>query len=86
MRIVPSIDRVVVKFEKKQQTESGILLPESAQKKSIIGIVVASGVENIVSGDRVLVSRYAGSEVEVGDQAYTIFSADDILGTVHDDE
>ena len=92
MRIKPLGDRVVIKpLEVEEKTASGIVLPEKAKEKPQEGEVVAVGsgrildngtrVEMVVAvGDRVLFSKYAGTEVKLDGVEYLIMRQDDILG------
>ena len=93
MNIKPLADRVVVKpVEVEETTSSGIILAASAQEKPSIAEVVAVGpggnvdgkdiVMNVKVGDRVLISKYAGTEVKCGDTEYNIVRQNDILAIV----
>lgn len=91
MNIKPLADRVVIKvLEAEQKTASGIVLPDKAKEKPQEGEVVAAGdgkvFENgtrveldVKVGDRVLFSKYAGTEVKLDGQEYLIMRQDDIL-------
>ncbi|NLZ39345.1 MAG: co-chaperone GroES [Firmicutes bacterium] len=92
MRIKPLGDRVVIKpLEVEEKTASGIVLPEKAKEKPQEGEVVAVGSGRILDngtrvemdvavGDRVLFSKYAGTEVKLDGVEYLIMRQDDILG------
>ncbi len=93
MNIKPLGDRVVIKMiEAEEKTKSGIVLPGSAQEKPEIAEVVAVGpggvVEGneikmeLVKGDKVLISKYAGTQVKVDDIEYTILRQADVLAKV----
>jgi len=93
MTIKPLADRVVVKMlEAEETTKGGIILAGSAKEKPQIAEVVAVGPGGIVDGkdvemyvevgDRVLMSKYAGTEVKVDDVEYTILRQSDILAIV----
>ena len=93
MKIKPLFDRVVLKLEESEsETKSGIFLPTSAKEKSQIGKVVAVGEGGTLDGkeqkmlvkvgDRVLFSKYAGTEIEDGKEKYTVLRQIDILGIV----
>lgn len=89
MTIKPLQDRVVVKMtEAEETTKSGIILTGSAKEKPEVAEVVAVGegkkdVEMKVKvGDKVLLSKYSGSDVKVDGQEYTIIRMDDILAIV----
>ena len=93
MKLKPLVDRVVVKMiEAEEKTESGIILTASAQEKPQIAEIIAVGpgglvdgkqVDMVVSvGDRVVVSKYAGTEVKMGAEECTIVRQSDILAIV----
>jgi chaperonin GroES len=93
MRIKPLGDRVVIKMlESEETTKSGIVLPGSAKEKPQIAEVVAVGPGTVVDGkevkmevkvgDKVLMSKYAGTEVKFDGQEYTILKQSDILAVV----
>ncbi|NLZ70434.1 MAG: co-chaperone GroES [Clostridiaceae bacterium] len=93
MTIRPLSDRVVIKMiEVEETTRGGIVLPGSAKERPEIAEVVAVGPGGLVDGkevtmyvkvgDRVLTSKYSGTEVKVGDQEYTIVRQNDILAVV----
>ncbi len=89
MTIKPLADRVVIKMvEAEETTKSGIILAGSAKEKPQVAEIVAVGpgtkdVEMFVKvGDRVLTSKYSGTEVKVDSQEYTILRQDDILAVV----
>ena len=90
MKIKPLLDKVVLKqLDAEEKTASGILLPNSAQEKPSMAIVVAVGEGGVVDGcevkmlvkvgDKVLYSKYAGSEVKLENQTYVIVKQADIL-------
>ncbi|EEG77397.1 co-chaperone GroES [Dethiobacter alkaliphilus] len=92
MNIKPLADRVVIKvMEAEEKTASGLVLPEKAKEKPQEGEVVAAGGGRILEngtrvemdvkvGDRVLFSKYAGTEIKVDGEEYLIMRQDDILG------
>ncbi len=89
MTIKPLQDRVVIKMvEAEETTKSGIILAGSAKEKPQIAEVVAVGpgkadVTMTVSvGDKVLTSKYSGTEVKVDGEEYTILKMEDILAIV----
>lgn len=93
MKIKPLGDRVVIKMlESEETTKSGIVLPGSAKEKPQVAEVVAVGPGTVVdgkeikmevkAGDKVLISKYAGTEVKYDDQEYTILKQSDILAVV----
>lgn len=93
MNIKPLGDRVVIQMtEAEETTKSGIILAGSAKEKPQIAIVVAVGPGGMVDGkevtmyvsvgDKVLTSKYSGTEVKVDGQEYTIVRQNDILAIV----
>lgn len=89
----PLGDRVVIEaIAKEETTASGIVLPDSAKEKPQEGRVVAVGsgrIENgervaleVKEGDTVIFSKYAGTEVEVGDKELLIMRESDILAII----
>ncbi len=94
MNIKPLGDRVVLKaVESLEKTKSGIVLPDSAKEKPMEAEVVAVGegrqldngekVAPVVKiGDRVIYSKYSGSEVKVDGEEYLIISEKDVLAIV----
>ena len=89
MTIKPLADRVVIKMlEAEETTKSGIILTSKAQEKPQVAEVVAVGpgdkdvTMEVKVGDRVLISKYAGTEVMVDGEEYTILKQSDILATV----
>ncbi len=93
MKIRPLADRVVIKMvEAEETTKSGIILTGSAKEKPQVAEVVAVGpggmvdgkeVEMIVKvGDKVLTSKYAGTEVKLDGEECTIVRQSDILAVV----
>ena len=93
MQIKPLLDRVVIKWVVAEETtKSGIILAGSAKEKPQVAEIVAVGPGGVVDGnevkmyvkvgDRVLTSKYSGSEVKVDGQEYTIVRQSDILAIV----
>ena len=93
MTIKPLADRVVVKLvEAEEKTKTGIILTASAQEKPQIAEVVAVGpggnvdgkeiVMTVKVGDRVITSKYAGTEVKCDGTEYNIVRQSDILAIV----
>lgn len=94
MNIKPLFDRVVLKIEKEQTTNvGGIFLPDMSREKSQIATVVAVGKGGIVDGndvtmqvnvgDRVLFSKFAGTEFKYQDQDLLIIKQTDILAIIN---
>lgn len=94
MKIRPLNDRVLVKrLEGEEKTAGGIIIPDSAKEKPAEGEVVAVGpgklneagqrvALNVAVGDRVLFSKYGGTDVKLDGEDYLIMREDDILGVV----
>ena len=93
MTIKPLADRVVIKMvEAEETTKSGIILAGSAKEKPQIAEVIAVGPGGNVDGkeiemylkvaDKVITSKYSGTEVKVDGEEYTIVRQSDILAVV----
>ena len=93
MKLRPLLDRVVLKqVEAVETTKAGILLPGSAQEKPQVSEIVAVGPGGIVDGkevvmqvkegQKVIYSKYAGTEVKLDGQEYIIVRQNDILAIV----
>jgi len=93
MTLKPLADRVVIKLcEAEETTKSGIILAGSAKEKPQIAEVVAVGPGGNVDGkeitmylnvgDKVVASKYSGSEVKIDAEEYTILRQSDILAIV----
>jgi chaperonin GroES len=93
MKIKPLGDRVVIKMlESQETTKSGIVLPGTAKEKPQEAEIVAVGpggnidgktvVMEVKVGDKVLISKYSGTEVKIDGAEYTILKQSDILAIV----
>ena len=93
MTIKPLADRVVIKMmEAEETTKGGIILAASAQEKPQVAEIVAVGPGGVVDGkevkmylkvgDKVLLSKYAGTEDKLDGEDYTILRQSDILAIV----
>jgi chaperonin GroES len=93
MTIKPLGDRVVIKMiEMEETTRSGIVLPGTAKEKPQVAEIVAVGPGGVIDGkevtmqvkvgDRVLISKYAGTEVKMDNVEFTILKQSDILAIV----
>ena len=93
MTIKPLLDRVVLKVEEaEEKTKSGIILSSAAQEKPQFASVVAVGPGGVVDckevkmyvsvGDKVIASKYAGTQVKIDGEEYTIVNQSDILATL----
>jgi len=96
MNIKPLGDRVVVKvMELEEKTESGIVLPDTAKEKPQYGEVIAVGSGKVLdngeklpleikAGDKVIYSKFAGTEFKRGNEELLILSERDVLGIIED--
>ena len=93
MKIRPLGDRVLVEpIEEKEQTVGGIIIPDSAKEKPMQGKVVAVGKKtdkdgkeisfDVKAGDTVLLPKYGGTEVKIGDKKLQLVREEDQLGVV----
>ena len=93
MKLVPLFDRVVLKqLVAEETTQSGIVLPGQAKEKPQQAEVVAVGPGGVVdgkeitmqvkAGDKVIYSKYSGTEVEVDDEKYVVVKQNDILAVI----
>jgi len=92
VNLKPLADRVIVKvIEAEEKTKGGIVLPDTAKERPQQGEVLAVGPGRrgedgnllpmtVKVGDRVLFSKYGGTEVKLGGEEYLILREDDILG------
>jgi chaperonin GroES len=94
MKIRPLNDRILVKrVESETKTAGGIIIPDSAKEKPAEGEVIAVGLGKlndkgervaleVKKGDRVLFSKYGGTDIKVEGIDYLIMREDDILGVI----
>ena len=93
MKLKPLADRVVIKLvEAEEKTKSGIILTGAAKEKPEIAEIIAVGPGGVVDGnevkmylnkgDKVITSKYSGTEVKVDGEEYTIVRQGDILAIV----
>ena len=94
MKIRPLQDRILVKrIEEEEMTKGGIIIPDTAKEKPQEGKVVAAGKGklgddgkvhplDVKKGDKVLFSKYAGTEVNLDGIEHLIIREDDVLGVV----
>ena len=93
MKIRPLGDRVLVEpVEEKEQTVGGIIIPDAAKEKPIKGKVLAIGKKvdkenkeipfNVKVGDEVLLPKYGGTEVKIGEKKLQLVREDDLLGVI----
>jgi chaperonin GroES len=94
MKVRPLNDRILVKrLEEEEMTKGGIIIPDSAKEKPAEGEVIAVGKGkmndkgdriklDIKVGDRVLFSKYGGTDVKIDGEDHLIMREDDILAVV----
>ena len=95
MAVKPLEDRILVRpLEAEDKTASGIYLPESAKEKPMQGTVIAMGpgklldngervTPSVSTGDTVVYSKYAGTDIKLGSDEYVLLSEKDILAVVN---
>jgi chaperonin GroES len=94
VKVKPLGDRVLIKHaDEDEQVRDGIIIPDSAKEKPQEAEVIALGTGakdsdgklvpfNVKVGDRVLTSKYGGSEVKIDGETYLLVREDDILGII----
>jgi len=94
MKIRPLHDRIIVKrLDEEETTKGGIIIPDSAKEKPMEGEVIAVGNGkktddgklinlDVKAGDRVLFSKYAGTEVKIDGVEHLMMREDDVLGVI----
>jgi len=94
LNLKPLGDRVLVEpVEEKEVKKGGIIIPDSAKEKPTEGVVRALGTGKtddngkkiafeVKVGDRVLVSKYGGTEVKLDGKEYKIFNSDDLIAII----
>jgi chaperonin GroES len=94
LNLKPLGDRVLVEpVEEKETKKGGIIIPDSAKEKPTEGVVRALGTGKtddngkkvafeVKVGDRVLVSKYGGTEVKLDGKEYKIFGSDDLIAVI----
>jgi chaperonin GroES len=92
MKIRPLNDRVlVVRVEEEQKTSGGIIIPDTAKEKPQEGKIISTGPGkigddgkrtplNVKKGDKILFSKYAGTEIKIDGVEHIFMKEDDILG------
>ncbi len=94
MKIRPLNDRLlVVRVEEEQKTAGGIIIPDTAKEKPQEGKVIAAGPGKmgedgkrtpleVIKGDKILFSKYAGTEIKIDGVEHMFMKEDDILGVL----
>jgi chaperonin GroES len=90
MKIRPLGDRIVVQRLEEEMEKGGIIIPDTAKEKSLKGKVIAVGEGKVTDdgnripmqlkkGDKVLIGKYSGTEVQIEGKDYLIMREDDVL-------
>ena len=94
MKVRPLHDRLIVKrLEEEEQTKGGIIIPDTAKEKPVEGKVIAVGDGRIKEdgtkipiemkkGDRILFTKYAGTEVKIDGEEHLIMKEDDVIAII----
>ena len=89
MKLEPIGDRVVIKPQNKEdKTDSGIFLPGKDKEKTVFAEVISVGngksdvKMEVLEGDKIIYSKYSGTEVEIDGETYIILQQSDILAVV----
>ena len=94
IKVRPLNDRIIVKRVKEEtKTKGGIIIPDSAKEKPLEGKVIAAGngriLENgskipleVKKGDKILFSKYAGTEIKIDGVEYLMMREEDVLGII----
>ena len=94
LNVKPLGDRILVEaIEEKETKKGGIIIPDSAKEKPTESIVIALGTRKtddngkkvpfeVKKGDRILCSKYGGTEIKIDGKEYKILSSDDILAVL----
>ena len=87
MKVIPLADRVLVKTEKTEsKTASGIIIPDTAQEKTQVAVVIAVGDDKektkVKDGDRIMYDKYSGTNIKIDGEDHLILKADDIIAII----
>ncbi|MEE9291659.1 MAG: co-chaperone GroES [Acidobacteriota bacterium] len=94
MKVKPLYDRILVRrVEAEEKVKGGIIIPDTAKEKPLEGKVVAVGAGRldddgkrikleVKAGDRVLIGKYAGTEIRIEDKEHVIVREDEVLGVI----
>jgi chaperonin GroES len=94
MKVKPLHDRILVKrVEPEEKVKGGIIIPDTAKEKPLEGKVVAVGTGRLDEdgkriplevkvGDRVLIGKYAGTEIKIDEVEHVIVREDEVLGVI----
>ncbi len=91
MKVIPLGNRLLIKpIKEEEKTEGGIVLPDSAKEKPMKAEVIAVGEGEDIKdfdlkvGDKVIYSKYSGTEIKIDDEEYIIIDAEDILAKIEE--
>lgn len=96
LQIRPLYDRVLAKrIEKEEEVKGGIIIPDVAKEKPMLAEIIAVGKGrvqedgkviplDVEAGQKVLIGKYAGTEVKINGEEYLILREDEILGVVQE--
>lgn len=85
MNFKPLGERILVeRLEEDTKTASGIIIPDNAKEKPLMGVVKAIGseVKDVKNGDKVVFGKYSGTEVKLENTEYLILKLEDVLGVL----
>lgn len=94
MKVRPLYDRILVKrVEPKEQIRGGIIIPDTAKEKPMEAVVQAVGEGkyddngkriklDVKAGDRILIGKYAGTEIKIDDEEFLILREDEVLAVI----
>src|SRR5262245_13123446 len=94
LNIKPLGERILMEaYEEKEVKKGGIIIPDTAKEKPMESVVVALGTGKtnddgkkipfeVKKGDRILVSKYGGTEIKLDGREYKILSSDDVLAVI----
>ena len=94
MEVRPLHDRVLVRrFDEEDKSKGGIIIPDTAKEKPVLGEVVAVGLGRVTDdgkvrpldvkkGDKILFGKYSGTEIKISGDEFLMMREEDILGVV----
>lgn len=88
MKVKPIDDRLLIKpIEPESKTSGGIIIPDTAKEKPIMGEIVAVGTDEELQklfkvGDKIIFAKYGGEEISIDGQDYRIIQRSDVLAIV----
>jgi chaperonin GroES len=94
MKVRPLYDRILIKrLESKETKKAGIIIPDTAKEKPMEAEVIAVGKGkvneegtqvplHVKKGDRILIGKYAGTEIKIDDEEHLILREDEVLAVI----